>query len=91
MAEDARFEDVAPWADEITPYDRDHFKLYMRLHDAHTSGAEFAEIMQVLFDIDAYQEPERARQMHDTHSARARWMTEVGYRQLVREGQAEAN
>ena len=87
MAEDSGFNDIAPWSNEITPYDRGHFILYLRLHDATTSGAEFDEIMQVLFGIDADRETERARRVHDTHLARAEWMTEVGYRQLVHEDQ----
>ncbi|HHX91732.1 MAG TPA: DUF2285 domain-containing protein, partial [Paracoccus sp.] len=37
----------------------------------------------VLFGIDPVQEPERARQVHDSHLARARWMTQSGYRQLL--------
>ena len=31
---------------------------------------------------------ERARRIHDSHLARARWMTEHGYRQLAHEASA---
>ncbi|RUX28591.1 DUF2285 domain-containing protein [Mesorhizobium sp. M2A.F.Ca.ET.042.01.1.1] len=80
------FEDIAPSDDELTPYDRTHMKLYMRLLDADRERADWREVVQVLFGLDANSEPERARGIHDSHLARARWMTEHGYRQLVREG-----
>jgi hypothetical protein len=59
-------------------------KLYMRLLDAADDGAEWAEAVNVLFGIDPVREPERARQVHDSHLGRARWMTQSGYRQLLR-------
>ncbi|TIQ86908.1 MAG: DUF2285 domain-containing protein, partial [Mesorhizobium sp.] len=40
----------------------------------------------VIFDIDPDVEPERARRVHDSHLARARWMTQHGYRHLLRDG-----
>jgi hypothetical protein len=61
-------------------------KLYMRLLDAEADGADWRETMPILFGIDPDQEPARARQVHLAHLARAHWMTERGYRQLVREG-----
>ncbi|MCW5721717.1 MAG: DUF2285 domain-containing protein [Devosia sp.] len=80
----APFDDIAPVSDELTEYDRAHVKLYMRLLDAAVDGAEWTEAVTVLFGIDPVQEPERARQVHDSHLARARWMTQSGYRQLLR-------
>ena len=77
------FDDIAPVSDELTEYDRAHIKLYMRLLDAADDGAEWAEVVNVLFGIDPVREPERARQVHDSHLARARWMTQSGYRQLL--------
>lgn len=78
------FEDTAPSGDELTTYDREHVKLYMRLLDAAADGADWREAVQVLFGIDPVVEPERARRVHDTHLARAQWMTHSGYRQLLR-------
>jgi hypothetical protein len=77
------FDDIAPISDELTEYDRAHIKLYMRLLDADDDGAEWTEAVNVLFGIDPVQEPERARQVHNSHLARARWMTQSGYRQLL--------
>jgi hypothetical protein len=36
--------------------------------------------------LDPDREPERARRAWETHLARARWMTEQGYRHLLRGG-----
>lgn len=69
----------------LTSYDRAHMKIYMRLLDAEMDGADWCEAVTVLFGIDPAKEPERASRIHRTHLARARWMTEHGYRQLVRE------
>ncbi len=76
---------TAPQGDALTVYDRSNVKLYMRLLDAEESGATLAEMAQVLFDIDAEAEPDRARDVVETHLARARWMTEIGYRLLLAE------
>ena len=78
------FDDIAPIINELTEYDRVHIKLYMRLLDAADDGAEWTEAVYVLFGIDADQETERARQVYDSHLARARWMTQSGYHHLLR-------
>ena len=36
--------------------------------------------------LDAEREPDRARHALDSHLARAKWMTEHGYRHLLRAG-----
>lgn len=80
------FEDTPPDGEELTDYDRSHMKLYLRLLDATNDGADWEEIANVLFGLDASKEPERAHHVVDSHLARARWMTEHGYRRLLREG-----
>ncbi|RRH95420.1 DUF2285 domain-containing protein [Mesorhizobium tamadayense] len=79
------FDDTAPTGDGLTDYDRSHVKLYMRLFDADADGADWHEVVKVLFGIDPAMEPQRARHVHDTHLARARWMTRTGYRHLLRQ------
>jgi hypothetical protein len=69
----------------LTSYDRTHMKLYMRLLDAETGGADWREAVTLLFGIDPGKEPERADRVHRSHLARARWMREHGYRYLARE------
>ena len=79
----AAFLDQPPESATLTDYDRAHMKLYLRLLDAATDGAAWQEAVSVLFGIDPDQNPERARHIHDSHLARARWMTEHGYRHLL--------
>lgn len=78
--------DAPPESSEITSYDREHMKLYMRILDAASEGADWREVVTVLFDLDPYADPDRARTVHDGHLSRARWMTTNGYRLLVQEG-----
>jgi hypothetical protein len=40
--------------------------------------------VQIIFGLDPDREPARARSVHDSHLARARWMSRTGYRDLVR-------
>jgi hypothetical protein len=77
---------LAPQGDDLTDYDHAHMTLYLRLFDAAESGASLQEVSQILFGIDADKETERARKIYDSHLARARWMTEHGYRKLLEGG-----
>lgn len=79
------FLDEPPQSTTLTNYDRTHMKLYMRLLDAESDGADWREAVAVLFGIDPCKEPERANRVHRSHLGRARWMREHGYRQLARE------
>lgn len=75
--------DEPPESAVLTDYDRAHTTLYLRLLDAAADGADWREAVSVLFDLDPARDPKHARHVHDTHLARARWMTEHGYRQLL--------
>jgi hypothetical protein len=77
------FADSPPVGSSVTEYDRQHLKLYARLLDAEADGASLDEVVRILFGIDASSEPERARQLHDSHLGRAHWMAENGYRDLL--------
>ncbi len=78
-----RFADMAPTDRAFTVYDEAHLVDYLRLLDADDEGADWREIAVVLFELDPVAEPQRARTMHASHLARARWMTEVGYVHLL--------
>jgi hypothetical protein len=91
VAEDGRisltereFLDEPPESAALTEYDKAHTTLYMRLLDADADKADWREVVSVLFNLNPADDPMRARHIHDTHLARARWMTEQGYRQLLR-------
>jgi len=81
------FLDEPPISETLTAYDRAHMVLYMRLLDSARDGADWREAVQILFGLNPAREPQRCRQVHDAHLARARWMTEHGYRDLVRSPQ----
>lgn len=76
--------DEVPWSNTVTDYDEAHFIVYLRLLDASADGATTEEMCRIVLDIDPAKEPERARKALDSHLRRARWMTEQGYRHLLR-------
>ncbi len=76
--------DHAPTGSMLTDYDHQHLVTYMRLLDADAEGANWREVSRIVLKIDPKQEPERARSAYDSHLARAKWMTEHGYRHLLR-------
>lgn len=77
------FEEMPPQDADVTSYDERHFVTYIRLLDAAAEGADWHEVASIVFGIDVADEPTRARQVHDSHLARARWMTEAGYKHLL--------
>ena len=76
----AAFEDRAPDACQVTDYDERHHRTYWRLLDAAAENADWREVVSIIFGIDPAAEPERALTIYETHLARARWMSETGYR-----------
>jgi hypothetical protein len=78
--------DQAPQAEVLTGYDQEHLVTYLRLLDADTEGADWTEVARIVLHIDPVQEPERARRVWESHLARAKWMTEHGYRHLLEGG-----
>ena len=81
------FQDEPPAGASLTVYDQEHMTLYLRLLDAERDGADWREAVHILFGLDPDRDPKRCRSIHDAHLARARWMSEHGYRELVRESQ----
>jgi hypothetical protein len=76
--------DQAPTAGDLTGYDHEHLVTYLRLLDADAEGADWTEVARIVLHIDPSDEPERARRAFESHLARAKWMTEHGYRDLLR-------
>jgi hypothetical protein len=74
--------DLAPSEPALTPYDQEHLITYLRLLDADAEGADWRDVVRMVLHIDPDREADRARRAFDSHLARARWMTEVGYRYL---------
>lgn len=76
-------QDEPPKAVILTDYDLAHTVTYMRLLDAAAAGADWREVAQIVLGLDPASNEERAKRVHDSHLARARWMTEAGYRHLL--------
>jgi hypothetical protein len=77
--------DAPPQSDTITDYDRSNFTAYLLLLDCAAAGGDWREAMVQLIGDGVDADPVRARRIYDTHLARARWMTETGYRLLLRD------
>lgn len=78
--------DRAPTDNELTDYDREHLVIYLRLLDAAEDGADWREVARIVLGLDPEQDPGRARKCHESHLARARWLSAEGYRDLLRKG-----
>lgn len=75
--------DVPPSAERITAYDRQHLKTYLRLLDAEAAGASWQEAIRKLHGEDSSSDPARLERMHALHLARAKWVRDGGYLQLL--------
>jgi hypothetical protein len=83
-----QFLDEPPHGEKLTTYDREHMTLYLRILDADRDGADWREAVQILFGLNADLDPERCRKLHAAHLARAKWMSESGYRELLHQDQS---
>ena len=80
---DAPIADEAPISDQLTPYDEIHAIHYLILLDAEHDNVPWEDVAREALLIDPAKEPARARRAYETHLARARWMTNSGWRQLL--------
>jgi type VI secretion system activator RovC-like protein len=78
--------DTAPSDSVLTAYDQEHLITYQRLLDADVDGADWREVARIVLHLDPEHESDRARRSFDSHLSRAKWMTEHGYRHLLRGG-----
>ena len=83
---DPHIADTAPDGPTLTAYDEEHMITYMRLLDADQQGADWRDVSRIVLRIDPDTEADRARRAFESHLSRARWMTEQGYRHLLRSG-----
>ena len=75
--------DRAPNDPVLTTYDEEHTQVYIRLLDAEADGADWMEAALTVLRLDPIREPVRAQQAWQSPLARAKWMTEKGYRRLL--------
>jgi hypothetical protein len=78
--------DTAPTDTALTVYDEEHLITYLRLLDADAQRADWRDVARIVPHIDPEHESNRARRAFDSHLSRAKWMTEHGYRHLLRGG-----
>ncbi len=78
--------DTAPSNSVLIVYDEEHIITYLRLLDADAVGADWRKVARIVLHLDPVNEPDRARRALDSHLSRAKWMTEHGYRLLLRGG-----
>ncbi|HTG04158.1 MAG TPA: DUF2285 domain-containing protein [Bradyrhizobium sp.] len=78
--------DTAPSDSVLTVCDEEHVITYLRLLDADAQGADWREVARIVLHLDPERESDRARAAFDSHLSRAKWMTEHGYRHLLRGG-----
>ncbi|MGR9281416.1 DNA -binding domain-containing protein [Rhizobium johnstonii] len=84
MSAKIQFLDQPPTDARLTDYDRAHLVTYLRLLDAESEGAPWQEVAKIVFGLNAIEDPDRAKRVHESHLARAHWMTTNGYRDLLR-------
>lgn len=77
------FDDPPPQDAQLSAYDERHLVTYLRLLDAEKDGASWQKAAAIILGIDPDQDPARAKRIHDSHLARAKWMTQTGYRHLL--------
>lgn len=76
--------DQAPSGEKLSDYDMENMTAYWRMLDAAREGADWREVSKIVLSIDPDEDPERARRAYDSHLARARWLADSGYKQLLR-------
>ncbi len=81
MNDTKKLQSVAPIDDNITPYDRAHFKLYLQLLDAEQQSVDWQTVATDIMGLDP--EEASAKTCWQSHLQRAKWMSESGYQQLL--------
>ena len=80
---DPDVDDEAPTDDTITAYDEQHYVTYLRLLDADAEGANWTEVARIVLHRDPASDVVRTRRCWESHLARAKWMTKIGYRRIL--------
>jgi hypothetical protein len=86
MPQSPQVADTAPDEPFLTGYDMAHLVTYLRLLDADAEGADWREVAAIVLELDMAKDTKRARRSWASHLARGKWMTESGYRYLLRGG-----
>jgi len=81
MNDTQKLQSLAPVGDELTPYDRAHFQLYLQLLDAEKQNIDWQTVVCDVMGLSP--KDASAKACWQSHLQRAKWMSETGYRQLL--------
>lgn len=81
---DAAVDDEAPMAATVTRYDERHLITYLRLLDAAAQDVHWRKVARDILRRDPSRQTSRVKRCWESHLARARWMSEHGYRLLLK-------
>ncbi len=70
-----------PWSDHVTDYDRTHLLEYAQLLDAVATERTETDMIAAILKLAP--DAEGSRDSLARHLARARWMREAGYAQIL--------
>jgi Uncharacterized conserved protein (DUF2285) len=68
---------------KIAPYDRECATVYLRLLDAEAAGAPWREAAEVVLGLGADVDDDWVCRIHQSHLARAHWLVDGGYKDLL--------
>jgi hypothetical protein len=78
-----------PASDNVTDYDLAFANHYLRLLAAEEDGADWSEAVCHILGLDCEADREGARATHAAHLARAKWMAEIGFLELLQRDQCD--
>ena len=78
--------ETAPADPMLTSYDEQLLMVYLRLLDAAAEGADWRDVARVVLKLDPNSDSARAEMTWRSHFDRAKWLSESGYRHLLRGG-----
>lgn len=67
----------------IAPYDRDHAAVYLRLLDAEKASADWRDVAEIVLGLGPSVAEDKAKRIYESHLARAHWLVDGGYRDLL--------
>jgi hypothetical protein len=73
-----------PSSDTLTEYDRAHLVTYLKLLDAASMKVDWKIVARNVLSLDPETDLDAALRVYAAHLARARWMTRVGFRHLLK-------
>ena len=78
-----KISDEPPASESITAYDNAHMAIYLSLLYAAGEGHSEDEIARDILGMDPVAEPDRTKQVMNSHLRRAQWLAEYGHQALL--------